>query len=104
MTKFKIIKKIDLSFLGEGWKDCYLEFSAITFGEARRYVNFNFKGNTNKALDEVLILLEGNFIGGKAVDETGKVVEVKKEELKNFPVEIIVKVVNVLIGDIGKNV
>lgn len=103
MSRFRIVKKIDLSFLGEEWKDCYLEFSAITFGEARRYVNFNFKGNTEKALDEVLSLLEGNFIGGKAVVETGKIVEVKKEELKDFPAEIILKVINALIGDIGKN-
>ena len=33
MSKFKISRKIELKFIGEEWKDCYLEFSPITASE-----------------------------------------------------------------------
>lgn len=103
MAKFNITKKVDLSFVGDKWQGCYLEFSAITFGEARKYVNTNFKENTDKALDMVIQLLEDKFVGGEAVGMNNEKVVVDKEDLKDFPAEVIIKVVNVLVGDIGKN-
>jgi hypothetical protein len=41
-------------------------------------------------------LLKDKFLSGQAIDETGKMVEVKAEDLVNLPVEVITKAISFL--------
>jgi hypothetical protein len=102
MSKFKVLKRLDLSYLGEEWKECYILFSSITFNEVGQY-KVAEKTDDEKA-KLALQSLEDHFIEGKAIDESGKIVILKKGDLKDLPVDVVLKAVNFLIGEVGKNV
>jgi len=109
MRQFKIVKKLDLKFLGEDWakNECFLKFTAVTFSEASELSKLGTKPNNPKAIkrlgEEAIKLLEKHFIAGKALDIDGNVVEVKKEDLKNFSPDVIIKAIDLLAGTISPN-
>lgn len=102
MSKFAITKKVNLSFLGEAWKESYLEFYALTIKDLRD--SFPSLGNVDakdaqsvsSGIDTTLKILQDKFIGGKGVDKDGNVVEITKEDLVELPAEIVPKVLNFL--------
>lgn len=102
---FDIFKTLSLSFLGEEWKDCYLKFRYINLDDAQKFVLLTPKSDDPKdaaqTVSKVLNILEDKFIEGKAVKDE-KIVDVKKEELKDFPPDILTKSITLLIGDSDK--
>lgn len=96
MTKFDITKKIDLSYLGENWKDCYLEFSLPSYGNLK---NLTTDGTDQEKVEKILETIMGLFTGGFAISN-GERVEVKKEDIKDLPIEIITKCFQVISGEI----
>ena len=93
MSKFKITRKIELKFIGEEWKDCYLEFEPITIKETKQYMDIEDEKEVGlKAIE----LLKQKFISGKAIIEDGTTIDVKKDELEDFPSFVLVEVMSFL--------
>ena len=104
--KFKIVKKVDLAFVGEGWADCYLEFRSPSYGEISVAGLTDIKEtekNPKEAIEKGMKFLEEVFASGKAISETGEKVDVMKEDLKNFPLEVINKCFEAITGVPPKN-
>lgn len=74
-----IKKKVSLDYVGEDWKDCYLEFKVPTVKQVRSVAND--KVNSEDVMKEL-------FVGGKALDENGSVVVVKKEDIDDLPITL----------------
>lgn len=96
--KFKISKRYSLSHLGEGWKECYIDFHPIPISELTQ--NDDISKLTQIDKDDVnavkkgtvttIRLLQKYFLGGKAIDfESGKVIDIKKQDLEEFPVHVM---------------
>lgn len=79
--KIVIPKRVDLSFLGEVWAGCYLDFKSPNLGEVKEYVKDDVKP------EEVLEFLKKMFLGGVVYD--GKqTTAIKSDELEDLPVEL----------------
>lgn len=106
MAKFEVRKNIKLDFLGEGWEDCKLVFSAITINESRAMAEFSGLGadsdekTVEKATNQLLDLLESKFIEGTAYD--GKdAVKVKADDIGDLPTSVIPVIVGELAGEVS---
>ena len=92
MSKFAIKKKLELEQYGKG---SYLVFSLLTFKEIKELAGLNISADTTdpdeigKALDKVTNVLQSKFIEGKLPDIKGELIEVKKEDLGDLPIEIL---------------
>lgn len=90
-----IKKRISLEFLGEDYKDSYLIFKSISvsqFDDVVKKTN-SVKDNNSQAMKVILELLEQQFLDGKFLDQ-----EVKREDLKDFDVETIIKCFEMFTG------
>lgn len=98
---FDIFRTLPLDFLGEGWKDCYIKYSYLTLEEGKKFallqVNPDDKQNAIEAIDQAVALVEEKFIEGKAISG-GQVVDIKKEDLKTFPVSVLNQSIILLSG------
>ena len=95
--RFDITKKVDLAYLGDEWKECYLEFNSPSYGDLRGLID---EGKTDaEKVESGLETITGLFRSGFAVSD-GKKVEVKKEDLKDIPVEILTKCSEAISGEI----
>jgi len=100
---FDIKKRLSLSFLGEGWDDCYLEFRPALVREMAELANLKPEDDAdainivNKGID----FLKGKFISGKAL-RGGKKVNVTKDDLNDFPIDVINECFGVFSGEIEK--
>jgi len=107
MGDFLLVKRFELGFLGEKWKDAYLEFNAFTVKDVRDKLPKLTKIDETKSksvsggMQVMLELLEEKFIDGKAVDKDGNTVKVKAGDLVDLPIEIISKAVGFLSGGLG---
>ena len=95
--KWDITKKIDLSDLGENWKDCYLEFNLPSYGDLKDITNTEV--TDAEKVEKGLETIVGLFKSGFAVSE-GKRTEVKKEDLKDIPIEILTKCFKAISGEV----
>lgn len=106
---FDIFRVLSLSFLGDGWKECYLKFNYLTAAETRQISELPIstkdpsKDNVQAIFKNVVEILEGKFVEGKAVRNSA-VVDVRKEDIKDFPLDVINKSLTMLTGvtDEGK--
>lgn len=102
MSKFRIVRKFKLDFLGEEWKECYLEFEAFTYKELADLAKLNIDTEdatrTAEAAGKLMEVLEGKFVGGKGIDAEGKQVDIRKKDLVDLPLEVISKAVSFLMG------
>jgi hypothetical protein len=100
--KYLISKKFSLDFLGNEWKDCYINFSSITIRDLKenvaQFVNMdkNDSASVANGITETLKILEDRFIKGIAIDETGKSIDLKKEDLVDMPAEVLTKALSFL--------
>lgn len=98
---FTVVKKLDLSFLGEGWtQGTYLKFSAMTFSETREFAKLNPNTDNpadDKNLEIVLQLLQRHLIEGRGWDGQN-IVEIKSEDLTELPPEVVTKAIELLAG------
>ena len=97
MKKFDITKKIKLDYLGKEWSDCYLEFEMPPFNKIKEFVGIDEKDP--EAAEKGITLLKDLFRSGKAVSE-GKVVEVAKDDIGEFPVVVLTKCIQQISGEI----
>ena len=108
MSKFQVPMRIDLSFLGEGWKDCFLLFNAFSVNDVLFKLagrNLSAPGDAKVMKDsagEILDLLKEKFIEGKGYDGK-KIVEIVKEDIGDLPVQVIPKITELLGGVVSPN-
>jgi hypothetical protein len=95
--RFDITKKVDLSYLGETWKECYLEFNLPSYGDLKDLTNE--KATDAEKVEKGLETITGLFRGGFAISGGEKII-VSKEDLKDIPVEILTKCFKVISGEI----
>lgn len=92
--KFKIVKHFPLDFLGTEWKDCFLDLKPLSIEDVKGRLPEIAKLQSEDAdvgagIDLLIQLITEKFIGGKVVDESGAVVDLPQEALKDLPVEVI---------------
>jgi len=97
MAKFVVKKRVDLGFLGDDWKECYLEFNTPSYGEVKEFIPLANEKDQTRAVQAGLELLQKLYLGGKGFDGSA-VVDVKKEELEELPVEVLTKSFQVIVG------
>lgn len=85
------VTRVALNFLGDGWQDCYLDFSSLRFADMDALATL-----TNGAA--VLDVLKGHFLSGKGVDTTDQVVDLSAEDIDQLDVQTVGKVVKALAG------
>ncbi len=102
---FVVRKKIELSFLGEGWQETYVIFTPFTFNDNATLLKLRGlatgagtdAAEAEKASREIMGLLKDKFIEGKGFD--GKALApITKENLGELPMEIITKILTALQG------
>lgn len=93
--KFDVTKTMQLAFLGEDWKECSITFKSLTIGQARAFQSLK----DDQMLQESLDLLKQNFVKGEGISD-GKKVSMKKEHIDDFPIELINKSIELLVGDV----
>lgn len=102
MAKFKIVKKYSLSFLGDEWKECYLEFTPFTIRELTSDITKLTQIDTDNPKDVVegtkstLGLIKEHFVSGTAIGEDGSVVKVSASDLEDMPAEVLAGVLRFL--------
>ena len=95
--KFDITKRVELSYLGDEWKECYLEFIMPSYHDIKEFAE---KGKDNtETVEKGLEKLTGLFKSGYAVSD-GKKVEVKKEDIKDLPMEVVTKSLETISGQV----
>lgn len=100
--KYLISKRFSLDFLGDEWKECFINFSSITIRDLKdnvsQFVNMdkNDKASVANGITETLKILEDRFIKGNAIGEDGKVIDLKKEDLVDMPAEVLTKALSFL--------
>lgn len=92
--KFKIVKHFKLDFLGDDWKDCYLDLKPLSIEDVKGRLPEIAKLQADDAdvgagVDLLIQLITEKFITGKVVNEEGTVVDLPVEALKDLPVEVI---------------
>jgi len=100
--KFKVKKRYSLAQLGEGWEECYLDFSPFTMREINE--DFTSFASLDKddpksvtvASNKMTELLKNKYVGGTGLDATGKVVDIKRDDLLDLPAEVISGVISFL--------
>jgi hypothetical protein len=90
MSKFRVSKRVDLSFLGEGWKECFIEFNAPSYGEIKKILPEVEEGATAKNAEIGMEILEKLFLTGKGFDGKQKI-EMTKDDLEELPIQVITK-------------
>ena len=101
---FDIYREVDLSYLGDGWADCYLKFRPASVKDVSSLTGLSSDNNEEETIESanrVLKILEDKFVSGKALRD-GKTVDVKKEDLSDFPVDVLVKATEILGGVLEK--
>lgn len=100
-NKFPVQKVLNLGFLGKGWDTgAEIAFSGLTFGQTQELASVNLDDSPEKAAETtkfILGFLEEHFLQGKAWNGTA-LVDLTEDDLKELPVEVINKAVELLAG------
>lgn len=94
MAKIVIKKRVGLDFLGEEYKDSYLEFKSLSLAEYQKLLDeLKDIEEGSQSLSKILSILEDQFIVGKFQGE-----DVSKEDLKQFDIETMTKCFELFTG------
>lgn len=98
MGKIVIKKRISLDFLGEEYKDAYLEFKTIAMKDYQKYIDKSQDNkDEKKAVDFIIGTLQELFISGK-FPEDDTLFDVEPTQLEDFDVNTILTVFKILTG------
>lgn len=103
MARLKIKKHFSFAFLGDEWKDGYMNFEAFSandIGSQAGLTNIDPKNPDPKAVQEgfnsMIERLKTRFIDGKMPTEEGTLEDITKEELGTLPIDIIQEAISFL--------
>ena len=101
MSKWGLIQKHSLAYLGDNWKDCYIEMRAIPYKKVSSFLKIDassIQENPEEYLkqeEDLVKLLKDNFVSGKLFD--GKdVVDMKKGDIDDMPANVMTDLVGFL--------
>lgn len=101
MIKFK--KKVTLEFMGDEYKDSYIELESIPMGELEELVNaakdHDGDENRSEALSFMRTAVEKRFLGG-SVSQDGKMVDVTLDDVKTLPAEVFIEAFQQIVGKV----
>lgn len=95
---FPVTKKLELDYLGEGWAGAYINFSGLSFKQARVFEKMTLdteNPENDKNLDLLLETLGEHLLSGKAWNGT-ELVDLKAEDLSDLPVEVLTKAIGLI--------
>ena len=99
MSRIVIKKRIALDFIGEDYKDCYLEFKTIPMKDYEKYVAMaNENKDESKAVGFITGTLQDLFISGQFIDDNNELFDIKKDELGDFDMNVMITVFKTLTG------
>lgn len=100
MTRFISSRKFSLDFLGEEWKECFINFNAISVKEMRELIEQNLgKKTPGEITDTSIEMLKVHFIDGVAYDFDSKtLVKLTKDNLVDLPSPYLEKAIVFLVG------
>ncbi len=103
---FDVFRQLDLNFLGDNWKGCYIKFRYISLAEAKGFAELGFDKDDPKsvqqALDKTVEVLKEKFVEGKAMAD-GQMVDLKKEQLAELPTDVLNKAILLLTGSLDED-
>ena len=91
MGKFLLKRIVNLEKFG--WNDCTIELQAATYNEIVEWQKKygNIKNDDTNAQTEVFDIVKDKFISGTALDDTGKKVDITKEDIGDLPLDIMLE-------------
>lgn len=100
MADFTIYKRVNLDFLGERYKDSYIDVEAIAMDERDKIIAGleALGGDETKSFDYVKNLVLERLGGGSLKDGDKPAVEVTKENMLSFPAEVFLEALAQLQG------
>ena len=92
-------KKVSLEFMGDAWKECYVELRYITWADSKRMVDMDeeFKDDFIQAMTE---RIKQVFVSGKVLDD-GKAVDLTADGIAAFDMEALKELNNAALGLVG---
>ena len=99
MSRIVIKRKIPLDFIGQEYKDCYLEFKTIPMKDYEKYVEMaSANKDEKKAVGFITETLKDLFVSGKFVGDKNELFDVKADELGDFDMNVMITVFKTLTG------
>jgi len=100
MSRIIIRKRVSLDFVGEDYKDCYIIFNTIPMKAYDDYVEMAKNSGKNGSTKFIKDVLEKLFISGEFIDidNENKLFDIKKEELGDFDMNVMITMFRVLTG------
>lgn len=95
MKKFKIVKRFPLDFLGEEWKEAYINFQRVTIADIKNvFPKFRAVDSKNdkeiiEGIDDMVKFLKEKFVSGKGIIEDGSLVDLEVDDLETLPAEVM---------------
>ena len=93
MSKLVIRKRVTLEFLGDEYKDAYIDFRSVPVGDFDELTKSIEKADKeNKANQEILSILKKYYLGGKFPNEKGELESLdSKEELDGLNADALIE-------------
>lgn len=95
MGRLQIVKHFSFAFLGDAWKEGYMNFSTFTAKDVSDNISTTIDQDkpdpkaVKESYDGMIVKLEAHFIDGKFPTDDGKLEDIQKGELGALPVDII---------------
>lgn len=82
------IKHISLEFMGEEWRDCYLDLRSLTWGDLAGFDAVNRATVTNREAGELITAaLKRNFVAGQGLDAQGNTIDLTADDLADLDID-----------------
>lgn len=94
MGKFKLEKKLDLSFVGPEWAECYILFKELTMTELQELTQLDRPDIKDKQAlkaeyNRTIKFLQDHFIEGCGIDNAGNKVAMTKDDISQISARIV---------------
>lgn len=91
------VKHVPLAFLGEGWGESSIDFTALTFPDLERM------DTTDQTGKSVRQLLRDKFLRGRAIDTDNQPFDLTADDVDKFDIETLGEFVKALSGQPSPN-
>lgn len=99
-------RRVSLEFLGEEWKESYIEFRFLTWADSQAEKQRN-KDNVTESdayLEQAMDTLQRAFVSGKSLNEQDELVELGAADLKGFDIDGLLTLYQRVLGVPDPNV
>ena len=107
--KFLVRKRLALSFLGEGWQECYIDYAPINPNELKAILEHPIDGSEDPTPEMALRNIERTedmiyraFRDGRGLTDEG-VIELRAEDIRDLPMEVTTRLSTLIMGTVDPN-